>query len=78
MGIEMTKNATYLVLNSDVHSPKRPTIRGTRITIDDILSYVSAGWSADKIAHELKIPKAAVLESLTFVSKIVKEVNVIG
>ena len=71
-------NVSYIVVDNDIHSSGRPTIKGTRITVDDILGYVTAGWSVEKIARQLNIPKAAVLESLAFASRIVKEVGVIA
>ena len=69
---------SYIVINGNIHSSTRPIIKGTRITVDDIMGYTASGWSADKLAHELNIPKAAILEALVFASKIAKEVSVIG
>ena len=66
----------YILFNSNIHTDRRPVIRGTRITIDDVLGYVGAGWSVKEVADELKLPREAVVEVLRFASEVVKEVKV--
>ena len=48
----------------------RPTIKGTRITVDDILEMLAVGWTPEKIAEEYEIPLEAVYEALDFASKV--------
>ena len=54
----------------------RPTIKGTRITVDDILEMLAAGWTPEKIAEEYEIPLEAVYEALDFASKVLRKVTV--
>ena len=44
----------------------RPTVRGTRITVDDILDMLAAGWKPEEIAEEFDISLEAVYEALRF------------
>ena len=54
----------------------RPTIKGTRITVDDILEMLAAEWTPEKIAEEYEIPLEAVYEALDFASKVLRKVTV--
>ena len=56
----------------------RPTIKGTRITVDDILEMLACGWSVEEIVEEFDIPLEAVYEAIRFASKSVKRVSVIA
>lgn len=56
----------------------RPTIRGTRITVDDILDMLAAGWKPEEVSEELEIPLEAVYEALRYASEAVKRVVVIA
>ena len=55
----------------------RPTIKGTRVSVDDILEMLAAGWKPEEIAEELEIPLEAVYEALRFASQALKRVVVI-
>jgi len=52
----------------------RPTVKGTRVSVDDILGMLAAGWKPEEVAEELGIPLEAVHESLRFASKAQKRV----
>lgn len=54
----------------------RPTVKGTRITVDDILETLAAGWSPEEVAEEFEIPPEAVYEALRFASEVIKTVAV--
>jgi len=54
----------------------RPTIKGTRITVDDILEMLAVGWTSEKIVEEYEIPLEAVYEALDFASKVLRKVTV--
>ena len=56
----------------------RPTVKGTRVSIDDILDMLAAGWKAEEVAEELDIPLEAVYEALRFASEAIKRVTVIA
>ena len=56
----------------------RPTIKGTRITVDDILEDLANGWSPEEIAENYKIPLEAVYEAIRYALEIVKKVEVIA
>lgn len=56
----------------------RPTVRGTRVTVDDILDMLAAGWEPDEVAEELEIPLEAVYEALRFASKALKRVTLVA
>jgi len=56
----------------------RPTIKGTRITVDDILEMLAAGWKPEEVAEEFEIPVEAVYEALRFASKVLKRVTLVA
>jgi len=56
----------------------RPTVKGTRISVDDILDMLAAGWKPEEVAEEFNIPLEAVYESLRFASKALKRVTVVA
>ena len=56
----------------------RPTVRGTRVSVDDILDMLAAGWSPREVAEELDIPLEAVYDALRFASKTLKRVVVVA
>ena len=56
----------------------RPTIKGTRITVDDILEMLANGWSVEEIAEELEVPLEAVYEAIRFASNVVKRANLVA
>jgi uncharacterized protein (DUF433 family) len=56
----------------------RPTVKGTRVTVDDILDMLAAGWKPEEVAEELEIPLEAVYEALRYASEAVKRVVVVA
>ncbi len=56
----------------------RPTVKGTRITVDDILEMLAAGWKPEEVAEEFEIPLEAVYEALRFASRALKRVIVVA
>jgi len=56
----------------------RPTVKGTRITVDDILEMLAAGWKPEEVAEEFEIPLEAVYEALKFASRALKRVIVVA
>ncbi len=56
----------------------RPTVKGTRITVDDILESLASGWSVEEIAENYRIPVEAVYEALRYASEVLKKVEVIS
>jgi len=56
----------------------RPTVKGTRVSIDDILEMLAAGWKPEEIVEELEIPLEAVYEALKYASKALKRVIVVA
>ncbi len=56
----------------------RPTVKGTRIAVDDILEMLAAGWEPREVAEEFEIPLEAVYEALKFASKALKRVIVVA
>jgi len=56
----------------------RPTIKGTRISVDDILDMLAAGWKPEEVAEEFDVPLEAIYEALRFASKMLKRVIVVA
>ena len=56
----------------------RPTVKGTRVSVDDILDMLAAGWKPEEVAEEFDIPLEAVYEALRFASKALKRVIVVA
>ncbi len=56
----------------------RPTVKGTRVSVDDILDMLAAGWRPEEVAEELDIPLEAVYEALRFASKVLKRVTLVA
>ena len=56
----------------------RPTVRGTRITVDDILEALASGWSVEEIAENYRIPVEAVYEALRYALETLRKVEVIA
>ncbi len=56
----------------------RPTVKGTRITVDDILEMLAAGWKPQEAAEEFEIPLEAVYEALKFATRALKRVIVVA
>ena len=56
----------------------RPTVKGTRITVDDILELLAAGWNPREVAEEFDILAEAVYEALKFASETLKRVVIVA
>ncbi len=56
----------------------RPTVKGTRITVDDILEALASGWRAEEVAENYRIPVEAVYEALRYASETIRKVEVIA
>jgi len=41
-------------------------VKGTRVSVDDILDMLAAGWKPEEVAEEFDIPLKAVYEALKF------------
>ena len=52
----------------------RPTIKGTRVAVDDVLDMLAAGWRPEEVAEELEIPLEAVYEALRYASEAAREI----
>lgn len=55
-----------------------PTVKGTRVSVDDILEMLATGWKPEEIAEELEIPLEAIYEALRFASEALKRVTVVA
>ena len=56
----------------------RPTVKGTRVSVDDILEMLAVGWKPEEVAEEFEIPLEAVYEALKFASRVLKRVIVVA
>lgn len=65
-----------IVYDSDVRFGK-PVIKGTRVSVYDILDALKSGWTIDEIAEEFRIPKEAVIKAIEFVEERLKEITLI-
>ena len=67
-----SKKYSYINFKSKVHLNQGPTIKGTRITVEDILGYMVAGMSPDEISEQYRISKQAVVETMRFTYDVLK------
>ena len=44
----------------------KPVIRGTRVSVVDILRALRSGWTIDEVAEEFRIPREAVIEAIRY------------
>ena len=56
----------------------RPTVKGTRVTVDDILEALASGWSVEEVAENYRIPLEAVYEALRFALETLRKVEVVA
>ena len=56
----------------------RPTVKGTRVAVDDILEMLAAGWKPEEVADELEIPLEAIYEALRYAAKSLKRVTLVA
>ncbi len=70
----------YRWLEVDRRRHGRPvvTVRGTRVTVDDILEMLEAGWAPEEVADELEIPVEAVYETLRLAREAIRRVATQG
>ena len=64
-----------IVLNKKIRFGK-PTIKGTRITVDEVLGALAGGMSFEEIEREYRIKKADILAALRYATKIISEERV--
>ena len=56
----------------------RPTIKGTRVSVDDILEALANGWSVEEVARNYRIPVEAVYEALRYALETLRKVEVVA
>ncbi len=56
----------------------RPTVKGTRVTVDDILEALANDWSVEEAAENYRIPVEAVYEALKYASETIRKIEVIA
>jgi len=56
----------------------RPTVKGTRVSVDDILEALANGWSVEEVAENYRIPVEAVYEALRYASETIRRIEVIA
>ena len=56
----------------------RPTVKGTRVTVDDILEALANGWSVEEVAANYKKPLEAVYEALRYALETLRKVEVVA
>lgn len=61
-----------IALNKKVRFGK-PTIKGTRITVDEVLGALSGGMSFEEIEGEYKLKRKDILAVLGYATKVVSE-----
>jgi uncharacterized protein (DUF433 family) len=64
-----------IVINEKIRFSK-PVIKGTRITVDEVLGGLAGGMSFEDIQTEYKITRADILAALEYATKIVSEERV--
>lgn len=53
-------------------------MKGTRVTVNDILEALASGWSAEEVSENYKISVEAVYEASRFASEAIRRVEVIA
>mgnify|MGYP000622022027 CR=1 FL=1 len=56
----------------------RPTVKGTRVSVDDILEMLAASWKPEEVADELEIPLEAIYEALRYAAKSLRRITLIA
>ncbi len=56
----------------------RPVVKGTRVSVDDILEMLAAGYSPREVSEELEIPVEAVYEALRLASEALRRAKVVA
>jgi len=52
-----------------------PTIKNTRITVEDILEALANGWSVTEVAENFRIPVEAVREALQYALEVLNKLR---
>lgn len=55
----------------------RPTVKGTRVSVDDILEALASGWSIEEVSENYRIPVEAVREALRYALERLKMIEVV-
>ncbi len=61
-----------IVLNKKIRFGK-PTIKGTRITVDEVLGSLAGGMTFEEVEKEYRIKKADILAALKYATRVVSE-----
>ena len=64
-----------IVVNEKVRFGK-PVIKGTRVTVDEVLGALAGGMTNEEIEREYSLKRADILAALGYASKIVAEERV--
>ena len=56
----------------------RPTVKGTRVAVDDIVEALASGWSVEEVAENYRIPIEAVYEALRYALEALRKVEVVA
>jgi len=56
----------------------RPTVRGTRVAVDDVLEALACGWGPGEVAENYRIPLEAVYEALRYALEALRKLEVIA
>lgn len=51
-------------------------MKGTRVTVDDILEALANGWRVEEVAENYRIPREAVYEALKYALEAIRKVEV--
>jgi uncharacterized protein (DUF433 family) len=63
---------TEITLNKNIRFGK-PTIKGTRIGVDDVLGALSGGMTFEQVEEEYRIKRADILAVLKYATKVMAE-----
>ncbi|MDE1865089.1 MAG: DUF433 domain-containing protein [Candidatus Micrarchaeota archaeon] len=63
---------TEITLNKNIRFGK-PTIKGTRITVDDVLGALSGGMTFKEVEEEYAIKRTDILAVLKYAAKVISE-----
>jgi uncharacterized protein (DUF433 family) len=61
-----------ITLNKNIRFGK-PTIKGTRIAVDDVLGALSGGMTFEEVEKEYKIKRSDILAVLKYATNIISE-----
>ncbi len=55
----------------------KPTIRGTRVAVEDVLKALSSGWDVKEVAEMYEVPVEAVREAIRFSLDVMEKVEIV-